>query len=57
MRIQSAVALVTGASSGIGRATALALAQRGATVLLHGRSRVALDEVADRTGGTVLVED
>lgn len=57
MRIQGAVALVTGASSGIGRATALALAQRGATVLLHGRNRVALDEVADRTGGTVLVED
>jgi short-subunit dehydrogenase len=57
MQIHSAVALVTGASSGIGRATALALAQRGATVLLHGRNRTALDEVADRTGGTVLVED
>jgi short-subunit dehydrogenase len=57
MQIHSAVALVTGASSGIGRATALALAQRGATVLLHGRNRTALGEVADRTGGTVLVED
>jgi short-subunit dehydrogenase len=57
MQIHGAVALVTGASSGIGRATALALAQRGATVLLHGRNRAALDEVADRTGGTVLVED
>jgi len=57
MQIHSTVALVTGASSGIGRATALALAQRGATVLLHGRNRAALDEVADRTGGTVLVED
>lgn len=30
--------LVTGATSGIGRATAAALAQRGATVLIHGRS-------------------
>jgi short-subunit dehydrogenase len=48
---------VTGASSGIGRATAHALAQRGATVLLHGRDRAALTQVADRTGGTVLVED
>lgn len=48
---------MTGASSGIGRATALALAQRGATLLLHGRDRAALAEVAGRTNGTVLVED
>jgi len=57
MRIQGAVALVTGASSGIGRATALALATRGATVLLHGRDHAALAQLADRTGGTVLIED
>jgi short-subunit dehydrogenase len=57
VRIDGAVALVTGASSGIGRATALALAQRGATVLMHGRDRAALTELADRTRGTVLVED
>ncbi|HEY7222439.1 MAG TPA: SDR family NAD(P)-dependent oxidoreductase [Micromonosporaceae bacterium] len=57
MRIAGAVALVTGASSGVGRATACALAGRGATLLLHGRDRTALSEVADRTGGSVLIQE
>jgi NAD(P)-dependent dehydrogenase (short-subunit alcohol dehydrogenase family) len=46
------VCLVTGASSGIGRATAAGLAERGATVLMHGhdqqRSVRALAEVRAR---------
>ncbi|MFF7680306.1 SDR family NAD(P)-dependent oxidoreductase [Actinacidiphila glaucinigra] len=40
------VAIVTGAGSGIGRATAIALAQAGANVLGVGRRRDALDETA-----------
>ena len=31
--------LITGATDGLGRGLALALAQRGATLLVHGRDR------------------
>ena len=41
-------ALVTGASSGIGRATALALAREGLDLVLTGRSRSALEAVASQ---------
>jgi short-subunit dehydrogenase len=57
MVIRGAVALVTGASSGLGRATAELLAARGATVLAHGRDEGALASLADRTGAMPLVED
>jgi NAD(P)-dependent dehydrogenase (short-subunit alcohol dehydrogenase family) len=40
------VVLITGATSGIGKETALGLAKRGATVVLVGRSREKLDKVA-----------
>jgi NADP-dependent 3-hydroxy acid dehydrogenase YdfG len=45
-QLQDKVAIVTGASSGIGRATALALASAGADVVLASRNLTALKEVA-----------
>ncbi len=52
------VVLVTGATSGIGRVTALALAQMGAAVVVHGRSQqkaeIALDLIREETGSTAV---
>jgi retinol dehydrogenase-12 len=48
------ICLITGATNGIGRATAEALAAKGATVVVHGRSREKAEEtaraVAEATG-------
>jgi NAD(P)-dependent dehydrogenase (short-subunit alcohol dehydrogenase family) len=47
MEFDGKVAIVTGASSGIGRAAALELAGRGASVLAVGRDQAALGEVVE----------
>lgn len=57
MQPKGAVCLVTGASSGIGRATADALAAAGARLILVGRDRERLEEAAVATGGHPLVSN
>jgi len=48
------VAIVTGASRGIGRQVAIALAAEGCQVLLCARDEVALESVADELGGAAV---
>jgi NADP-dependent 3-hydroxy acid dehydrogenase YdfG len=57
MQLKGSVAVVTGASAGIGEATAVALAQHGAKVVLAARRLERLESMAERitrAGGTAL---
>ena len=44
--LKDKVAIITGASSGIGRATALLFASEGAAVVLNARNVAGLEQVA-----------
>jgi short-subunit dehydrogenase len=57
VELAGSVVLITGASSGIGRASASALARQGARVLVSGRDKAALAEVAGSSAGVALPAD
>ena len=52
MQIDNRIFVVTGASSGIGESTAIALSRRGARVALLARTKQALDDLAAKLPGS-----
>jgi NAD(P)-dependent dehydrogenase (short-subunit alcohol dehydrogenase family) len=48
------IALVTGAGRGVGRVTAITLAEKGWTVIMAGRNKSAIDAAAKEAGGDCL---
>jgi len=57
VKLSGSVCLVTGATSGIGRATAIAFGESGAGVLVSGRDSAALESVAEDAHGRALLCD
>ena len=55
--LQNKTILISGASSGIGRACALECAKSGANLILSGRNESKLDEVSKDCGGSIVAED
>ncbi|MEE2819377.1 MAG: SDR family NAD(P)-dependent oxidoreductase, partial [Planctomycetota bacterium] len=53
--IQGKTMLITGASSGIGKATAIACAQAGMNVVLTARRRKQLEALQEEIGGTTKI--
>jgi short-subunit dehydrogenase len=57
MDVRGARVLLTGASGGIGRALAVAFAERGAHLVLTGRRADVLEPLAERLGGRAVAAD
>lgn len=57
MKIDGSIAIVTGGGSGLGRATAEALAAEGARLVIVDRNEAAATEVADALGGLAIALD
>ncbi|MBK1442655.1 SDR family oxidoreductase [Parapedobacter sp. ISTM3] len=57
MNFKDKVALITGGNSGIGYATAKELIENGATVVITGRRKEAVEKAANELGATGLVAD
>ncbi|AMY69385.1 SDR family oxidoreductase [Frigidibacter mobilis] len=57
MQFQGKSVIITGAGKGIGRATALLLAARGAEVVAISRTQSDLDSLAQQTGGRSIAAD
>jgi 3-oxoacyl-[acyl-carrier protein] reductase len=57
MNLQGAKIIITGGSSGLGKATAKTLKEKGAEVLITGRDAVKLEKVANELGIKSLVFD
>lgn len=57
MQLQNAKVVVTGGSSGIGKASAQLLIEKGAKVLITGRNAEKLEKVAQEIGATPLALD
>src|ERR1700727_577841 len=57
VQLDGATALVTGASGGLGQAIAIALAERGASVIASGRRKAELELLASEIGGRAVVAD
>jgi NAD(P)-dependent dehydrogenase (short-subunit alcohol dehydrogenase family) len=53
-KLEGAIALVTGGSSGIGLATARSFIEEGATVIITGRRQSALDSAVDMLGASAI---